>query len=70
MPKEQIIRDRVGTRIGTLIDDGREVVARSRVGSRLGHYDRRTNSTRDRHGNKIGEGNTTASLIVDDWKQR
>ncbi len=70
MPKEQIIRDRVGTRIGTLIDDGREVVARSRVGSRLGHYDKRTNSTRDRHGNKIGEGNTTASLIVDDWKQR
>lgn len=70
MPKEQIIRDRVGTRIGTLIDDGREVVARSRVGSRLGHYDKRTNSTRDRLGNKIGEGNTTASLIVDDWKLR
>lgn len=70
MPKEQIIRDRVGTRIGTLIDDGREVVARSRVGTRLGHYDRTTNSTRDRHGNRIGEGNTTASLIVDDWRQR
>lgn len=70
MPREQVIRDRVGTRIGTLTDDGCEVVARSRVGTRLGHFSRATNSTRDRHGNKIGEGNTAASLIVDDWKQR
>jgi len=70
MPKEQVIRDRVGTRLGTLIDDGREVVARNRDGTRLGHYNRTTNSTRDRHGNKIGEGNTVASLILDDWKQR
>jgi hypothetical protein len=69
MPKEQIIRDRVGTRLGTLIDDGREVVARSRVGTRLGHYDRNTNSTRDQWGNKIAEGNTVASLIVDNHRR-
>lgn len=70
MPTEKVIRDRVGTRLGTMIDTGNEIVARNRVGTRLGHYDKRTNSTRDRHGNKIGEGNTTASLVMDDWKQR
>lgn len=70
MPKEQIIRDRVGTRIGVVIDAGNEIVARDKYGTRIGHFDKRTNSTRNRHGNKIGEGNTTASLIVDDWKQR
>ena len=28
MPKETVIRDRVGTRLGAIIDDGREMVAR------------------------------------------
>jgi hypothetical protein len=70
MPKEKVIWDRVGTRIGTLTEAGNEVVVGNRLGSRLGHFDKRTNSTRDRHGNRIGEGNTTASLVVDDWKQR
>ena len=42
---------------------------RNRVGTRLGHYDRGTNSTRDRWGNKIAEGNVVAGLIVDEWKQ-
>ncbi len=68
MPKETVIRDRVGTRLGAIIDDGREMVARNRVGTRLGHYDRGTNSTRDRWGNKIAEGNVVAGLIVDDQK--
>ena len=71
MPAEiKVLRDKYGTRNGTLNDAGNEIVARNQVGSRLGHFDKRTNSTRDRHGNKIGEGNTTASLVADAWKQR
>jgi hypothetical protein len=70
MPTEKVIRDRVGTRLGTMIDTGNEIVARNRVGTRLGHYDKRTNSTRDKWGNKIAEGNIASNLVVDDWKQR
>ena len=66
MPTGKVIRDRVGTRLGSIMDDGREIVARNRAGNRLGHYDRGTNSTRDRWGNKIAEGNVVASLIMDD----
>lgn len=69
MAKETVIRDRIGTRLGSIIDDGREMVARNRVGTRLGHYDRGTNSTRDRLGNKIAEGNIVTSLVVDDRKR-
>jgi len=69
MATEKVIRDRVGTRLGTMIETGNQIVARNRVGTRLGHYDRATNTTRDKWGNKIAEGNTLASLIVDDRKQ-
>ena len=69
MPTEKVIRDRVGTRLGSIIDDGRDVVARNRVGTRLGHYNRGTNSTRDKWGNKIAEGNVVAGLIVDEQKR-
>lgn len=70
MAIEKVIRNRVGTRLGSITDDGREVVARNRVGTRLGHYDRRTNTTRDKWGNKVAEGNTVAGLIVDDEKSK
>jgi hypothetical protein len=38
-------------------------------GTRLGHFDKATGTTRDRWGNKLAEGNTVASLIVEDRKQ-
>ena len=69
MPKETVIRDRVRTRLGSIIDDGREMVARNRVGTRLCHYDRGTNSTRDKWGKKIAEGNVVAGLIMDHQKR-
>jgi hypothetical protein len=63
MPKEQVIRDRVGTRIGVMIDTGNEIVGRDKFGSRIGHFDKTTGSTRDRFGTKLAEGNILAALI-------
>ncbi len=64
MPNERIIRDKFGKRLGSVTDEGRDLVARNAVGTRLGSYNRATNSTRDLMGNRISEGDTTASLVL------
>lgn len=68
MPKEQVIRSRVGTRLGVMIDTGNEIVGRDRYGSRVGHFDKTTGTTRNKFGAKLDEGNTLAALIVGSQK--
>lgn len=70
MRNERIVRDKFGKRLGSITDEGRDLVARDAVGNRLGSYQAATNSTRDAMGNRRGEGDTTASLILDEWKRR
>jgi len=68
MPNERVLRDKVGTRLGVMIDTGNEVVARDRYGNRVGHFDKTTGTTRNKFGTKLTEGNILAALIVGDQK--
>ena len=70
MPKEQVIRDRVGTRIGVMIDTGNEIVGRDKLGSRIGHFDKTTGTTRNKVGTKLAEGNILAALIMGSQKPK
>ncbi len=59
------IRDRVGHRIGWIDDRDNEQVAYSATGHRLGRYDKRTNTTYDAVGHRVGTGNHLSTLITD-----
>ena len=60
---KQILKDKMGHRIGEVNDQsGRRVLA-DRTGRRLGEYDPKMNVTRDRVGNRVGEGNLLAMLL-------
>ncbi len=61
---EQILRDRTGSKIGSIETQSNGVqIARDRTGSKVGEYDPRSNVTRDRTGSKFGDGNQLAALI-------
>ena len=45
MSTEKVIRDKFGKRLGSVTDEGRDLVARNAVGTRLGSYNRATNSS-------------------------
>jgi hypothetical protein len=45
MPTEKVIRDKFGKRLGSVTDEGRDLIARNAVGTRLGSYNRATNSS-------------------------
>ena len=70
MPTEKVIRDKFGKRLGSITDEGRDLVARNAVGTRLGSYNRATGSTRDRAGNKLCEGDAVVTLIVAESTKR
>ena len=65
----EIIRDRIGNRVGFTVDAGNSIVARNNVGNRIGHYDKGTGTTRDIFGNRLAQGNILASLIMDARKR-
>jgi hypothetical protein len=58
----QELRDRNGSRIGTIKDEGNRQIIYDRNGSRLGYYDGK--STYDRTGRRVGDGNLLTSLLV------
>lgn len=60
---KQVIRDRVGHKIGEIEDHEREQIARDAVGHKLGVYEKRSDITRDAQGRRIGTGNQLALLI-------
>ena len=64
MSKETVIRTRTGSRLGHIVDDGNQLVARDRLGRRLGAYDARKNATYDKNSNRLAEGNVLPALIL------
>jgi hypothetical protein len=64
MSKEIVIRDHNSNRVGSIVDTGHQLVARDRVGNRLGYYDPKANVTRDRNSNRICQGDALSSLIL------
>ena len=64
MSKETVIRTRTGSRLGHIVDDGDQLVARDRLGRRLGAYDAKKNATYDKNSNRLAEGNILPALIL------
>ena len=68
MKPEQTIRDRCSNRVGSVVDNGHQLVARDRFGKNLGYFDPKENVTRDRNSNRICQGNVLAALILKEQK--
>jgi hypothetical protein len=64
MNPEQVIRDRCSNRVGSIVDNGHQLVARDKFGRNLGYYDPKGNVTRDRNSNRICQGDALSSLIL------
>ncbi len=64
MSKETVIRDRSSNRVGCVVDNGQQLVARDKFGKNLGYYDKQANVTRDRNSNRVCQGDALSSLIL------
>ena len=60
---EEVLRDRYGNILGRIEDNVRELIARGKYGNKCGTYDKSTNTTKDRLGNKVGTGNLLVALL-------
>jgi hypothetical protein len=61
---ETVIRDRFSNRIGSIVSNGHQLVARDKHGNTLGYYDPKKNMTLDKHSNLICQGNALSALIM------
>jgi len=59
----EILRDRMGGRIGEIEHQNDKLVLRDAMGHRLGEYSPRDNTTRDATGARIGTGNLLTTLL-------
>lgn len=57
----QVLRDKMGRKIGEIQDQGYRQVIRDAQGRKLGEFDGRV--TRDAQGRKVGEGNLLTTLL-------
>ena len=57
----QVLKDRYGTKLGEIRDEGTRQTIYDKYGTRLGYFDGRY--TYDKYGRKIGEGNLLATLL-------
>lgn len=64
MSKETVIRDRSSNRVGCIVDNGQQLVARDKFGRNLAYYDKQGNVTRDRNSNRICQGDALSSLVI------
>ncbi len=53
-----------------MIDTGNEIVGRDKFGSRIGHFDKSSGTTRNKVGTKLAEGNILAALIMEGQKPK
>ncbi len=58
----EILRDRYGSKLGEIRDNGNEQVIYDKYGSKLGTY--RNGCTYDKYGSKIGTGNLLTTLLL------
>ena len=59
----QILRDKVGSKIGEIREQGGKQVIYDKLGSKKGEYDPKTNVTKDKLGKKVGTGNLLTTLL-------
>lgn len=59
----QILKDKYGSKIGEIRDNGSVQTIHDKYGSKLGEYRPSTNTTHDKYGSKIGSGNLLTSLL-------
>jgi len=64
MRQEQVIRDRLGNRIGSIVDNGHQLVARDKNSNVVGYFDPKKNFTLDKNSNLICQGNALSSLVM------
>lgn len=57
----QILRDRLGRKIGEIQDQGSKQIIRDHLGKKLGEFDGKI--TKDALGRKVGEGNLLTTLL-------
>ena len=55
--QNQILKDRIGNKIGEVREQGNRFIIVDRIGNKMGSYDPKTNTTYDHIGNKYGTGN-------------
>ena len=60
---EEVLKDKYGMILGRIRDNGRELVLYDKCGLILGRYEKDTNTTKDRLGNKVGTGNLLVALL-------
>lgn len=59
----QVLKDKIGNRIGEIREQSGRQVLYDKNGNRLGEYDPKSNVTRDKIGNRVGQGNLLATLL-------
>ncbi len=60
---EQVLRNKHGDRIGVIREENGVLVIRDKAGNRRATYDPKSNTTRDKNGNRYGTGNQLTSLL-------
>ena len=58
----QVLKDRMGRKLGEIRSEGNREVLCDRMGRKLGYYDGKY--TYDRMGRKVGQGNLLTSLLT------
>lgn len=59
----QVLRDKNGRKLGEIRGDQGRLLVYDKNGKRKGEYDPKTNTTKDKQGKPIGEGNLLVSLL-------
>ena len=61
--KESVNKDRNGHFVSKEVTEGDKTILKDRNGHSLGKYDKKTNTTSDMNGHKIGTGNQLNGMI-------
>jgi hypothetical protein len=60
----QVLKDKHGNKIGEIREQSGRQVLYDKNGNRLGEYDPKSNVTKNKVGNRIGEGNLLVTLLA------
>lgn len=59
----QVLKDRLGNKIGEIRENGNILTIHDKLGNKLGEYRTKQNTTHDKLGNKIGSGNLLTTFL-------
>lgn len=60
---EEVLKDKYGMILGKIRDNGTELVLYDKYGMILGKYEKNTNWTKDKYGNRVGTGNLLVAFL-------